>query len=426
MKISNYWHLSFCFATHLFSTQLGRTQGSTESDCETYCQVVRTSCPSQNGFDTCVDDCIESEIPEGENTDFMNKDTLSCRKNHAIMALKEGSNSNSDHCLHAQLPGKERCKPSLYVFFYSQFMALGKKNFYEGQEINSVLGIIAPIFYLIGVRGRLIVPYPNLIVEDDNVTCTDDESLIKYRTAEGICNNLEMPHMGAVGTPFVHNLESSDPHPEGEPSLSDIANMLQRPVDGQYDPARQAPFSQISVAWIQFMTHDWFAHDKFEIGSPLHNQVTHWWDGSQLYGSNETQKASVRAPGGKLLLDENNEIDYDDEKVPITGFTDNFWVGLHVMHTIFAREHNYIVDQLLETYPTMTDDELFETARLCLSAVLAKIHTIEWTPTLLDNEISTFGLNVNWHGLTGTADNEFSDLQVSAYQWLLDSIKAPR
>ena len=37
-------------------------------------------------------------------------------------------------------------------------------------------------------------------------------------------------------------------------------------------------------------------------------------------------------------------------------------------------------------YQDVTPDELFEVARLVVSAEIAKIHTIEWTPQLLYNE----------------------------------------
>ena len=32
---------------------------------------------------------------------------------------------------------------------------------------------------------------------------------------------------------------------------------------------------------------------------------------------------------------------------------------------------------------------------------MAKIHTIEWTPAILPNEITAFAMRVNWHGLAG-------------------------
>lgn len=69
----------------------------------------------------------------------------------------------------------------------------------------------------------------------------------------------------------------------------------------------------------------------------LHNRVTHWWDASQIYGSSVEEKEAIRLGDGKIHLDDNNELDYGSDGTPLTGFGDNFWVGLHVFHIIFAK-----------------------------------------------------------------------------------------
>ena len=53
------------------------------------------------------------------------------------------------------------------------------------------------------------------------------------------------------------------------------------------------------------------------------------------------------------------------------------------MHTLFVREHNAICDRLQSVYPSWSDDELFARAHLINAAMLAKIHTVEWTPAIL-------------------------------------------
>ena len=50
-------------------------------------------------------------------------------------------------------------------------------------------------------------------------------------------------------------------------------------------------------------------------------------------------------------------------------------------------------------YREITADELFEVARLVISAEIAKIHTIEWTTQLLYNEPLYLAMNANWSGL---------------------------
>ncbi|HKU51455.1 MAG TPA: peroxidase family protein, partial [Nitrospira sp.] len=103
-----------------------------------------------------------------------------------------------------------------------------------------------------------------------------------------------------------------------------------------------------------------------------------------------------------------------------TAFPDNWSIGLSFFHNVFAREHNKFVeyfrsqdetkDSGIRTadkpkpedelpYGKVSDDELFEIARLVVSAEIAKIHTTEWTTQLLYDEALYRGMNANWFGL---------------------------
>jgi hypothetical protein len=107
-----------------------------------------------------------------------------------------------------------------------------------------------------------------------------------------------------------------------------------------------------------------------------------------------------------------------------TAFPDNWSIGLSFFHNVFAREHNSFVDrfkdQVLATpnedsglrdpdpahpernpihFKDVTPEELFQVARLVVSAEIAKIHTIEWTTQLLYDEPLYKGMNANWFGL---------------------------
>jgi hypothetical protein len=46
-----------------------------------------------------------------------------------------------------------------------------------------------------------------------------------------------------------------------------------------------------------------------------------------------------------------------------------------------------------------TGDEIFHTARLINCAIMAKIHTVEWTPAVLPNRKLVLGMETNWWGL---------------------------
>jgi hypothetical protein len=66
---------------------------------------------------------------------------------------------------------------------------------------------------------------------------------------------------------------------------------------------------------------------------------------------------------------------------------------------VFVREHNAICDALAAAHPDWDDEPLFQTARLINAAVMAKIHTVEWTPAILPNHTLADALATNWYGL---------------------------
>ena len=153
---------------------------------------------------------------------------------------------------------------------------------------------------------------------------------------------------------------------------------------------------------------DFTQTEKQNYPRSFRNTVTHWWDASEIYGSDEQTILRMRTnpltgellPKGQIAVDEENRrLYYDEYNRPITGFSDNWWVGLELFHSLFAMEHNYVARKLAEKYPRMTDEDIFQTARLVISALIAKIHTIEWTPALLDNPSLHIGMRANWEGL---------------------------
>ena len=102
-------------------------------------------------------------------------------------------------------------------------------------------------------------------------------------------------------------------------------------------------------------------------------------------------------------------------------FADSWSVGMSFYHNVFAREHNAIIDEfrrMAQEHPDadsglrnpaapaepiawakISDEELFQVARLIVAAEIAKIHTIEWTTQLLYDEPLNLGMNSNWSGL---------------------------
>jgi hypothetical protein len=173
------------------------------------------------------------------------------------------------------------------------------------------------------------------------------------------------------------------------------------------------------------------------------NTVTAWWDASQLYGYDDVSLRRVKRDPrdhAKLLLiplsgraaagDLQGYLPTFAASDPIApqwagqeaaAFPDNWSVGMSFFHNVFAREHNLFVaafrsraaatpqadsglrnpadPQRVIRYQDVSAEELFEVARLVVSAEIAKIHTIEWTTQLLYDEPLYQGMNANWHGL---------------------------
>ena len=63
------------------------------------------------------------------------------------------------------------------------------------------------------------------------------------------------------------------------------------------------------------------------------------------------------------------------------------------------REHNAVCDVLHAAYPAWADDQVFDKARLVIAALIAKIHTVEWTTAILGHPALQIGMRANWFGL---------------------------
>lgn len=237
---------------------------------------------------------------------------------------------------------------------------------------------------------------------EKNTSCSKH---VRFRTIDGTCNTLNDPLSGSVHTNFARFTVKSDVDYESLPSAKKVARILKRNKKNK----SVAWFNQLASSWIQFMIHDWFVHDK----KTQKNKVTHWWDASQIYGSNMYQMSQVRLfEDGKIKLDDENELVYNcEDNKPYTGFADNFWVGLYTLHTVFHREHNYLCDQLKTYFPNMDDEELFQTTRHIIAAIIMKIHTIEWTNTLIMNKLGQLGQELIWYGINETIYRHNNNLE---------------
>jgi hypothetical protein len=260
--------------------------------------------------------------------------------------------------------------------------------------------------------------------------------LRERRTFNGGHNDLSTPEMGCAGRRFGRNVPLEHVFPDTANLFVPNPRVVSQELMTRQDFKPATILNLLAASWIQFMVHDWFVHKKSPAAEGLEiplppgdpwpggkmkvgrtvpdpaptgstrppayaNQNSHWWDASQVYGCDAETCAKLRSGvGGKLTMDGQDLIPIDPTTgIDCTGFTDNWWIGLAMLHTLFAREHNHICDLLAKEHPTWNDRQLFETARLINSAILAKIHTVEWTPAILPHPIIKTAMHTNWYGL---------------------------
>ncbi len=268
------------------------------------------------------------------------------------------------------------------------------------------------------------------------------------RTASGTQNDLNYPAMGCRGSRLGRNVPRSLTAPDSARLMQPNPLLVSKKLlaRDQFKPATS--LNLLAAAWIQFQVHDWFGHIREDLGSgndlkvrqdgdwadpngltipktkrdpdiltdldekfpAYQNEDPQWWDGSQVYGETveETNKLRTdpstkrRCPSGHLYIDEDGFLPKDETTgATLSGFTENWWLGLEILHTLFAKEHNAICDYLKANEKELSDEDLFEKSRLINCAIMAKIHSVEWTPGILSHPAIKPALDANWMGFIG-------------------------
>ncbi|HET6893098.1 MAG TPA: peroxidase family protein [Pyrinomonadaceae bacterium] len=264
----------------------------------------------------------------------------------------------------------------------------------------------------------------------------DGQHYLTARTPDGTFNDLSNPRMGAAGTRFGRNFPIEYTYPEPEPAiLSPNPRTVSRELLTRHKFTPATTLNVLAAAWLQFMIADWFKHGKSPKENPWKlplkedddwhenpmivlrtpsdptrvpgsddfpptyvNTNSHWWDGSQVYGGTKEIQASLRSgTDGKLKIAPNGLIPLDRQSLSEPGA----WLGLALLINLFSLEHNAICDHLKAAYPSWSDDDLYYKAQLINSALLAKIHTVEWTPGILGHPTLQIAMRANWWGLAG-------------------------
>jgi hypothetical protein len=338
-------------------------------------------------------------------------------------------------------PGRYSYVPPLPERIYANLCVWIDTHLIAWHRLPTPLGLVVIIGERIKLRQENLHDTSNLATLPQPEPQAKGIEYLRQRMPDGTFNDLRDPRMGAANTRFGRNVPNEFTFPDPEPQIySPNPRVVSRELLTRASFVPATSLNMLAAAWIQFMTRDWFSHGSGDKNNPWQialpagddfpqnpmliprtiadptrpaddksdppthvNLQTAWWDASQIYPAEQQLQSSVRAgSGGKLrtVSHAGGELlppELLDQLAQVPGW----WLGLGLLLTLFAREHNAICDRLASEYPTMSDEDLFQKARLINAALLAKIHTVEWTPAIIAHPTTRFAMSANWWGIGG-------------------------
>lgn len=217
------------------------------------------------------------------------------------------------------------------------------------------------------------------------------------------------PSPRAVSNAVVAQLESVPNRNGASDFLWQWGQFLDHDIDltDAADPAEPAPiavpegdrFFDPSSTGAEVIPFNRSLYDKATgVSDPRQqlNEITHWIDASNVYGSEDERAAVLRSNDGtgKLLVSDGNLLPFNDEGLANAGGDSpalfvagdvraNEQVGLTAMHTLFVREHNRLAEEIAARDPGLSGDEIYERARQIVGAQMQVITYEEFVPVLL-------------------------------------------
>lgn len=259
----------------------------------------------------------------------------------------------------------------------------------------------------------------------------------EFRTIDGTGNHPENPDWGSTEEPFfrlttpAYGDDGTEPSGEDRPSARAVSNAVAAQEESM---PNHRGITDFVWQWGQFLDHDidltptadpaepfdvpvpagdpWF--DPAGTGTAViglnrsysevvdgrleqFNEITAFIDGSQVYGSDTERAEDLRANDGtgRLRTSDGDLLPFNINSLPnaptalspaffIAGdFRANEQVGLMTMHTLFMREHNFWAGQIAAANPALTDDQIYETARVIVGAEIQAITYNEFLPIVI-------------------------------------------
>ena len=264
----------------------------------------------------------------------------------------------------------------------------------------------------------------------------------KYRTIDGTYNDLDVSADGSARPPLRPQRPARASVLPTRPTCSmPNPRVVSRELMTRdtFQPA--TILNLLAAAWIQFMVHDWFVHKRSQrptasrfrsrratTGRTPTMRVPRIGAGSgasridapaglrqpeqPLVGRvadlrlrrRRRREAAHRRAAASCKIEPTGLLPVDPAPASnFTGFTDNWWIGLAMLHTLFTlRAQLHLRSARARASDLERRAAVRARRKLINSALMAKIHTVEWTPAILPQpDHRSSRMHVNWYGLVG-------------------------
>ena len=258
-----------------------------------------------------------------------------------------------------------------------------------------------------------------------------------FRSFDGRGNNRNSPLMGSSGVegsgiPVLNQFQSNyGPRTNDAPNPRAISNAVVRQESQTHN---EHNLSDLFWLWGQFLDHDItlipHGDEKMPIAIPVDddffnggiidftrsqfqqiagerrplNSITSFIDASQVYGSTTDVATKLRdsfedmymASGDFEFLPSIDDIPIDDGNTGRGGLfaagdvRANEHIGLTAIHTMFMREHNRIIPIIERAQPELSNNEVYQTARLVVGSIIQKITFDEFLPKLVGRALPSY------------------------------------
>lgn len=285
----------------------------------------------------------------------------------------------------------------------------------------------------------------------------------EYRKLDGSGNNKKFPSYGKTNQPLLRLIDSDYKDGIGEPSNCDAPSprFISNTVANQEYPIKNKQHSSnIFWLWGQFLDHDITLVDSHNeplnipvpTGDPYYdpnsegnkvihfnrsepqpgtgvegkprnflNKLTPFIDASNVYGSTKHRNDYIRLKkDGKLKMSKGGFMAINNGHYENAGHDQlagiyvggdvraNEHLGLICIHTLFVREHNYWATKIKEMKPCLSDEEIYQKAKLIVEAEMEAITFNEYLPQLFGKDNSLGCYDGYDHDINPQVSNIFS------------------